>query len=123
MQNAQNLEISLNELEEAITAAKGDSFFNNLRDRSPAVRFDSSVRGHLGEICFKNWLQSYGFSIQDSNFVMQGPNMDIDLGVFNKYRRYFRFEIKTSLIPDVVKKSLISTPQKTALDIVGELYV
>lgn len=99
MAAVQELEISLDILEEAINSAKNDSFDDNLRNRAPAVRFDSSVRGHLGEICFKKWLQSYGFSIQDSNFMMQGPNMDIDLGVFNRYHRYFRFEVKTSLIP------------------------
>lgn len=122
MPSVQELEISYDKLKEAIVKAKKDCFDDNLRDRDPAVRFDSSVRGHLGELGFKNWLQSHGFTIEDSNFMMQGPNMDIDLGGFNKYHRYFRFEVKTSLIPDVVKQHVHCQPGKTPLDIVEELY-
>jgi len=94
------LTISDEELLQALRQAKNCDYLDNLRDRNPFVKLDSSIRGYLGEICFRRWLIEEGVQITSSNFVPDGQDIDIDLTLSNDNVNNIKLELKTSLVPD-----------------------
>ena len=83
------------EVLECIGKAINEKYLDNLRDRSPNVQFDCKLRGSVGELAMRKWLTSNGISIQATNIMRDGYNIDIDFLIAGK-----NLELKTSLIPD-----------------------
>ena len=52
------LQVSKEDVLEAIQKAKWHSFIDNLRDRHINIQFDSKLRGYIGEIALKNWFSN-----------------------------------------------------------------
>ena len=44
-------------------------FEDNLRKRHINVKFDSKLRGYLGEVAFNNWLKRFGVFYTKSNHI------------------------------------------------------
>ena len=99
------LSIDNQDLLEAVEKAYQDVFGDgkdhedNLRQRSPIVRFDNRIRGSLGEILIKKELLNQGIEIISTG-TSQDDSTDIDIYFNNKYQSNIRMEIKTSLVPD-----------------------
>ena len=92
------LEITKDDVFEALAKAKESSFIDNLRDRNINVQFDSKLRGYLGEISLKKWFLNNGINIVTTNFIEEDIGIDIDFAY-----RGLDLELKTSLIPDADK--------------------
>ena len=90
------IELSPEEIKQAIIKSKENQFIDNLRDRHPNVAFDCKMRGYIGEIALNNWFNSYGIKIEATNYLMEDINMDIDFSYKN-----IDIELKTSLVPDI----------------------
>ena len=95
-----SVDISKQDLEQAIIHAKNTSFIDNLRKRNKFVSFDSKIRGFLGEIAITNLLTQSGFVINDINKINDGENEDIDIFISNQFSNDIQIEVKTSLFPD-----------------------
>lgn len=76
---------------------------DNLRNRTDIVRFDSLIRGKIGEFCIRKWLEENGMILENRSSYYSIIHQDIDIGLINKYQKHFRIEVKTSLIPDIMK--------------------
>jgi len=50
-----NINLTKEDVIQAITKAKEEIFIDNLRDRHINVQFDSKLRGYIGEIALKKW--------------------------------------------------------------------
>ncbi len=90
------LNISEDEIKEAIDRAKKHNFIDNLRNRHPNVVFDNKLRGYVGEIALKQWLIKNDIFIETTNIMDDNSGMDIDFQYKN-----LDIELKTSLIPDI----------------------
>lgn len=97
-----SIQIHKDEIMAAIAKAKSQFFLDNLRNRHPNVSFDSKLRGYIGEIALKHWLENFNISFITNNYLIDDGSMDIDF-LFKKDDRYLDIELKTSLIPDVDK--------------------
>lgn len=97
------LAINDEELLQALRQAMACNFLDNLRDRNPFVKLDSSIRGYVGEICFRKWLTTEGVQITSANLIQDGQDIDVDLTLSNAFASDIKLELKTSLIPDVWK--------------------
>ena len=92
------LQVSKEDVLEAIQKAKGHSFIDNLRDRHINIQFDSKLRGYIGEIALKNWFSKNDLEMEATNYFDEDYGMDIDF----EYKG-LEIELKTSLIPDMDK--------------------
>lgn len=101
-EDAIQLEITDEMIDEALTHALQMSFLDNLRNRAPFVQFDSKLRGYLGEIAMKKLILESGVSIVSVD-SSDGSGEDIDMCIENDYINNIRIEIKTSCIPDIWK--------------------
>ena len=90
-----SLNITEDDIKQAILRAKEQDFTDNLRHRHPNVAFDSKLRGYIGEIGLKKWLAQNNIHIETTNEMDDSTGMDIDF----KYKD-LDLELKTSLIPD-----------------------
>jgi hypothetical protein len=84
-------------------------FEDNLRKRHINVKFDSKLRGYLGEVAFNNWLKRFGVFSTKSNQFNVKTKMDVDFKFLVNQKSYDA-EVKTSLIPDEdksIKNSLL----------------
>mgnify|MGYP001009780957 FL=1 len=84
-------------------------FEDNLRKRHINVKFDSKLRGYLGEVAFNNWLKRFGVFYTKSNQFNVKTKMDVDFKFLVNQKSYDA-EVKTSLIPDEdksIKNSLL----------------
>lgn len=95
------INISYDDIIEAINYAREHSFRDNLRDRNNLVKFDTKVRGHLGEMAIKHNFETFGIAIENIDSFVDGSYEDIDFVVSNSICNDIIVEVKTSLIPDV----------------------
>ena len=100
LENVVALDMKDDDLLNAIQKARTTNFLDNLRNRNPFIKLDSSIRGYLGEICFSAWLSSHGVLIKDTNLIHSEENMDVDLTLKNDHNDNIKLELKTSLVPD-----------------------
>jgi len=107
-----SLNITEEEIKNAIRRAKEQKFLDNLRDRHPNVAFDSKLRGYIGEIALKKWLMDNSIEIKTTNIIIDNSGMDIDFDYKN-----LDIELKTSLIPDI-DKNLETVFQKRDIKII-----
>lgn len=91
-----NIEITVDEVKEAIIQAQQNAFIDNLRNRHPNVSFDSKLRGYIGEIGLSKWFASNNIILGDRNVQPDDFGLDIDF----EYKG-LSMELKTSLIPDI----------------------
>ena len=89
------LNLTKDDIIEAIIKAKEQIFIDNLRDRHINVQFDSKLRGYIGEIALKKWFIANSINIITTNYFEEDIGIDIDF----KYKG-LDLELKTSLIPD-----------------------
>ena len=83
----------------AIHKAQQCRFINNLRQRHPNIEFDCKIRGFIGEIAFKNWMATHHIYFQQTNYLADESNIDVDFA-WPYADSYLNLELKTSLIPD-----------------------
>jgi Holliday junction resolvase-like predicted endonuclease len=94
-----SIELQKDEIMSAIAKAKSQLFIDNLRNRHPNVSFDSKLRGYIGELAMKRWLEERNITLITENYIEEGGNIDVDL-IFRKNETILDIELKTSLIPD-----------------------
>lgn len=73
-------------------------FHDNLRSRHLSVRLDSIIRGKIGELALRAWLEHNGISVATANLPSEMYSPDTDLLI--NAGTLISCEIKTSLIPD-----------------------
>ena len=93
------LDITKDDIYEAIEKALSANFIDNLRDRHPAVAFDSKVRGYVGECGIKKWLKSFNYEADSINVITDTYKADIDIIIKGSTKDHLT-EIKTSAKPD-----------------------
>lgn len=96
----QYMEVTKEDIYNAMNQAKKHDFIDNLRERNVFVQFDSKVRGYLGEIVITKLLQDSDITIESSDEYKVGSNEDIDIKISTANSQNIVVEIKTSLIPD-----------------------
>ena len=75
---------------------RADDSYDNLRNRNPLVRFDSNIRGYIGELGVQNWLTKNGVRFYQPTRL--GKSVNIDLVLLGK--KELTVEIKTSTVSD-----------------------
>ncbi len=85
-------------LANAVEYSLATHFIDNLRNRHSAVRLDSMIRGKIGELALKHWLEKNDVSIIDTNIPVELYSPDTDLRIQSS--TILSCEIKTSLVPD-----------------------
>ncbi len=106
------LELSKEQILEAIEKARSLHFIDNLRSRHPNIQFDCKLRGYIGETAISGWFAKFGIVTQETNFVDEENNIDVDFRVGNQV-----VELKTSLIPDI-DKNLQAVLQKRDIKLI-----
>lgn len=99
MLNWVNIPLQKAEVMQALQQALQHTFIDNLRSRHPNVAFDSKLRGYVGEIAFRKWLNQNNISNFSCNHADEASGMDVDF-LFSKNGEELHLELKTSLIPD-----------------------
>jgi hypothetical protein len=94
-----NIPLSKTEVMQAMEQALAHNFIDNLRNRHPNVAFDSKLRGYVGELAFRKWLDQNGISNYSCNHADESSGMDVDF-LFEHKEKPLSLELKTSLIPD-----------------------
>ncbi len=89
------LNITKDDVEDAIKKVQNQTLLDNLRDRHANVSFDSKLRGVIGEIGLGKWFSENGIVIESKNNIDEASNIDIDF----QYKG-LDIELKTSLLPD-----------------------
>jgi len=72
------------------------STLDNLRKRHANIQYDCIMRGYMGEYAITKWLGEQGITFDETNYLNEDDNIDIDFLYKGK-----NIELKTSLIPDV----------------------
>jgi len=126
------LYVSKNDIMDAIEKSLSFGFEDNLRTRHINVKFDSKVRGYLGEKALTNWLKRFGITPQKSNHFNAKTFMDVDLEFMVDHKKVSA-EVKTSLIPDTDKRiktsikkrdiKLIKRGEKTIEQLEADLHI
>jgi len=93
------LDVSKEDLMNALKKALNEEFIDNLRSRGDFVKLDSKIRGYIGEITLKKWFSEKGILFEKTNYFDDQQNMDMDF-IFNNGEEII-IELKTSLIPDI----------------------
>lgn len=89
------LSLTKEDILKCISKAREENFLDNLRVRDPLIAFDCYLRGCVGELAFRKWLENHKISIQQQDEMRpDNGNIDIDFLVNGK-----DLELKTSLIP------------------------
>lgn len=91
-----NIEITADEVKQAIIQAQQNNFIDNLRNRHPNVSLDSKLRGYIGEIGLSKWFAKNNIVVENRNVHTDDFGLDIDF----EYKG-ISMELKTSLIPDI----------------------
>ncbi len=94
-QDVIKISLSKEEILSCIQRTIGVEFLDNLRNRHPNIQFDCKLRGYVGEYAIKKWFLENGITIEATDYLEDGDNIDIDFLVVGK-----NIELKTSLIPD-----------------------
>ena len=84
---------------QAMEQALAHNFIDNLRNRHPNVAFDSKLRGYVGELAFRKWLDQNEIRNYSCNHADENSGMDVDF-LFERKEKPLSLELKTSLIPD-----------------------
>lgn len=126
------LYVSKPQILDCIERALSMGFIDNLRNRHLNVQFDSKLRGYIGEIAIKNWLEKFNLQPETSNVFDTQKNIDIDLQMTVSGKQQ-KIEIKTSLIPDkdrtlatAIKKrdiKLIKRGEKTIDELESDVHI
>ena len=128
------LDITIDDILKAITTAQKYYFIDNLRDRCPAVSFDSKVRGLIGEIGIVKWFTKNRVRcVNAQNYEHMDTYANIDLTVRGMAQDY-SCEIKTSDMPmssgnliqgciDRCNIMLFKRSDNPALDLDRDIYV
>lgn len=87
---------------DALNKALSQTFTDNLRSRPKTVQLDCKIRGYLGEIALKNWFTNNGIHFSQTNYLVDGSELDIDLA-YEVNEITYNLETKTSLVPDNYK--------------------
>lgn len=77
---------------------------DNLRNRHANIQYDCIMRGYIGEYAIAKWLGEHNIVFDETNYINEDENIDIDFLYKGK-----NIELKTSLIPDVdvtIEKSI-----------------
>lgn len=91
------LSLTKEDIFKCIIKARKENFLDNLRDRDTIIRFDCFLRGCVGELAFRKWLEKYNITIQSQDLMRpENGNIDVDFVINGK-----DLELKTSLIPSV----------------------
>ncbi len=69
---------------------------DNLRSRHANIQYDCIMRGYIGEYAIAKWLGEHNIVFDETNYINEDENIDIDFLYNGK-----NIELKTSLIPDV----------------------
>ena len=80
------------------------SKLDNLRTRHANIQYDCILRGYIGEYAITKWLGKHDIVFDETNYLNEDENIDIDFLYKQK-----NIELKTSLIPDVditIEKSI-----------------
>lgn len=78
-------------------AIRQEDFLDNLRNRDPIVRLDSRIRGYIGELCIRGYLNKNGITVEPH--TAPRPNTcDVDIAV-RTASGILQGEIKTSNLP------------------------
>ena len=72
------------------------SKLDNLRTRHANIQYDCILRGYIGEYAITKWLAQHDIAFDETNYMNEDENIDIDFLYKGK-----NIELKTSLIPDV----------------------
>lgn len=83
----------------AVEYSLSTDFHDNLRHRHLAVRLDSKIRGKIGELALRAWLEHNKISVVTANASTEKYSPDTDLLIDSG--TLISCEIKTSLIPDL----------------------
>lgn len=97
------IDLTDNEILEAVRHARKESFLDNLRERNEFVALDSKIRGYMGEIFLKNLFSSNDIKISDINHKDSRLGVDIDIEITTISGESLKVECKTSLVPDYYK--------------------
>lgn len=115
---------------QAVEYSLATHFKDNLRHRDNAVRLDSMIRGKIGELALRHWLEHNDIIIIDNNTTSDVFTPDTDLRIQSS--TVLSCEIKTSLIPDSwysLEKTLqkadikIIKREKSIMDISNNIHV
>lgn len=103
------IDLTSEEILEAVKHARKESFLDNLRERNEFVALDSKIRGYMGEIFLRKLFRNKGIEMVKTNTLQPwGGDRDFEIKTHNSGDLIV--ECKTSLIPDVYKdiKNVIS---------------
>lgn len=89
------LDVSREDIIDAINFAYSHHYIDNLRNRTPIVAFDSNIRGKIGELCITKYLLANGINDCETHIDENPYGCNIDIKVGNLWG-----EIKTSNIPN-----------------------
>jgi hypothetical protein len=99
LRDIKNLNLRKEDIISALEKARKEKFLDNLRYRHPNVKFDSKLRGFIGEIALRQWLENRGIQFNTLNYKEEDGGMDIDF-LYKGKEGEVEIELKTSLIPD-----------------------
>ena len=103
------IDLTDNEILEAVKHARKESFLDNLRERNEFVALDSKIRGYMGEIFLRKLFHNVGIEMVKTNALQSwGGDSDFEIKTHNSGNLIV--ECKTSLIPDSMStlKNVIS---------------
>ena len=122
------INLTKQEIIECLQKAVNHKFIDNLRNRHPNVQFDCKLRGYVGEYAIRKWFNTNGITIEATDYLKDGDNIDIDFLVKGRI-----IELKTSLMPDNDKSfadvinnrdiKLIKRGQQSINELKGDIHM
>lgn len=97
------INLTLDEIFEAVKQARKEKFIDNLRERNKFVALDSKIRGYMGEIYLKKLFNQEKIKVLKANHIENGFGSDIDIEIKTIGGESLKVECKTSLVPDYYK--------------------
>ena len=94
------INLTSDEIFEAVKLARGQTFIDNLRERNEFVALDSKIRGYMGEIYLKKLFLLNKIRVSRASHKDDGFGVDIDIEVETIGGKSLIVECKTSLVPD-----------------------
>ena len=97
------MDLTSNEIIEAVRHARRETFIDNLRERNEFVALDSKIRGYMGEIYLKKLFSLNNIRVSNINHKDNRFGTDIDIEITTIGGNSLKVECKTSLVPDYYK--------------------
>lgn len=97
------MDLTLDEIFEAVKHARSQTFIDNLRERNEFVALDSKIRGYMGEIYLKKLFFLNNITVLRASHKDDGLGVDVDMEVETSGGKSLIVECKTSLVPDCYK--------------------